>query len=96
MSKKLFGTPSNVCFNHATGNDFHVHVVCIYLPMLPAGIPAAGYKHIAYFDGNRKAYDAFYDLQVEESARVLPAVPLLPSDRRGCGFKFSICQPVLE
>jgi len=28
-------------------------------------IPAACYKHIAYFDGNRKAYDAFYDLQVD-------------------------------
>jgi hypothetical protein len=65
MSKKLFGTPSNVCFNHATGNDFHVHVLCMYLPMLPAGIPAASYKHIPYFDGNRKAYDAFYDLQVD-------------------------------
>jgi hypothetical protein len=60
LSKKLFGTPSNVCFNHATGNDFQVHVVCIYLPMLPAGIPAAGYKHIAYFDGNRPILDELH------------------------------------
>ena len=67
MSKKLFATPSNVCFNHSTGNalslDYYRYTIADHIAF--SGIQAAGYKHIQYFDGNRKAYDIFFDIQVD-------------------------------